>query len=104
MSKKPPKTPWKDVSDSSYFRRVMRNMGALGFGPRKAAVGYVRFGITGTGYGPNYQIEGPDDTRHCYWGRGHKEASTSDDEFAAQNLSDERFTYQDIQGLLSGLL
>ena len=97
------KTPWKKVNDPSYFRQVMGNMVLLGFGPRQSEIALVRFGTTGIGHAPNYQIEGPDGAKHCFRGMGHAEASEVDDEFATDNLSEDRFTYADIQAMLAGL-
>ena len=60
--------------------------------------------VTGIGHAPNYQIEGPDGAKHCFRGMGHAEAFEVDDEFAAHNLSIERFTYTDIQAMLARLI
>jgi hypothetical protein len=95
--------PWEQVTDPSYFRQVMGNMVSLGFGPRQPEPAHVRFGITGIGYAPNYQIEGPDGAKHCFRGMGHAEASEVDDEFAPGNLSEDRFSYADIQAMLARL-
>lgn len=95
--------PWEDVSDASYFRAVMRNMVNLGFGPRSNGAGHVRFGRTGIGHAPNYQIEGDDGSKHVFNGLGHKEASHIEDEFADDRLS-ERFSYDQVQGMLARLL
>ena len=98
------KKPWEQVSDPRYFKRVMKNMVDLGFGPRQSEVAHVRFGITGIGHAPNYQIEEPDGTKHCFRGMGHREASEVDDEFASGNLSPDRFTYADIEAMLGRML
>ena len=97
------KRPWEQVSDPSYFKKVMGNMFRLGLGPRSGE-GRVRFGVTGRGHAPNYQIEGPDGLKHCYRGRGHAEASDVDEEFAPANLSDQQFTYKDVEGMLARLI
>jgi hypothetical protein len=95
--------PWEMVADPSYFRKVMGNMVALGFGPKSPDPAYVRFGLTGIGHAPNYQVEGPDGTIHCFRGMGHGEATDAGDEFAAANLSTERFNYIDVQAMLARL-
>ena len=97
------KKPWEHVTDPSYFRQVMGNMVALGFGPRRSEAACVRFGTTGLGHAPNYQIAGANGVKHCFRGMGHAEAFEVDDEFAAENLSTERFTYSDIQAMLAQL-
>ena len=96
--------PWEQVADPSYFKQVMGNMVGLGFGPRQSQVAYVRFGTTGIGHAPNYQIEGPDGAKHCFRGMGHAEASEVDDEFATGNLSEDRFSYGDVQTMLARVL
>lgn len=92
--------PWEQVSDPSYFRQVMGNMVGLGFGPRQPDAAHVRFGTTGIGHAPNYQIEDASGAKHCFRGMGHAEASEVDDEFTPENLSPDRFSYADIQGML----
>lgn len=98
------RTPWEDVSDPSYFRQVMGNIVALGFGPRRAESAHVRFGLTGVGHAPNYQIEAPDGTKHCFRGMGHGEATDAGEEFAANNLSSETFSYSDIEKMLARIM
>ena len=97
------KQPWDEVSDPSYFKKVMGNMVGLGFGPRRSEVGHVRFGKTGIGHAPNYQIEGPDGVKHCFRGMGHAEAPDVDEEFAANNLSEQQFTYDEVRSMLARL-
>ena len=98
------RVPWKDVADQKYFKKVMQNMVDLGFGPSKTELAYVRFGLTGIGHAPNYQIEVPDSTKHCFRGMGHGKATDAGDEFAPHNLSAERFTYVGVQNMLAQLL
>lgn len=93
--------PWEKVADEGYFRAVMRKMVNLGFGPKRDKAGHVRFGITGIGHAPNYQIEGPDGNKHCFKGLGHGEATEASDEFAPKNLSVERFSYDDVRAMLA---
>lgn len=97
------KRPWEQVSDPSYFRKVMGNMFSLGLGPRRSEEGRVRFGVTGDGHAPNYQIEGSG-LKRCYRGMGHAEASDVDEEFAPANLSDQQFTYKDVEAMLARLI
>ena len=97
------KTPWEKVTDQSYFKGVLGNMVALGCGPRRSDQAAIRFGNTGGGHAPNYQIELPGGEKRCFNGMGHKEASSGSDEFAPANLSVERFSYQDVEGMLSRL-
>ncbi len=94
--------PWEKVSDPSYFRKVLGNMAVLGFGPKQNGKAFTRFGILGTGYAPNYQIEWADGSVHCFTGMDHKEVDR--DEFDAENLSGEKFTYSDIQQKLARLI
>lgn len=95
--------PWENVSDPSYFRKVLGNFSAVGFGPKLEGKANVRFGTTGNGHAPNYQIEGSDGQRHCFRGMGHDAADLGDDAFAAHNLSEEGFTYAQVQSMLGRL-
>lgn len=95
--------PWEDVKDPSYFRSVLGNMVKLGFGPRSNGAGKVRFGRTGDGYAPNYQIEGPEGTKNVFNGMGHAEARHVEEEFAEDRLS-EQFSYQQVQAMLARLI
>ncbi|RYF21709.1 MAG: hypothetical protein EOO77_05510 [Oxalobacteraceae bacterium] len=97
------RTPWEKVADPSYFKKVMANMVNLGFGLKNTDSAYVRFGLTGTGHAPNYQIEGLDDVKHCFRGMGHGEATDAGEEFTAGNLSAERFSYVDVRNMLARL-
>jgi len=96
--------PWEKVADPGYFRKVMGNMVDLGFGPKNPTPAYVRFGLTGTGHAPNYQIEGPDGAKHCFRGMGHGEAADAGDEFAPVNLSTDQFSYGDVSEMLARLV
>lgn len=71
--------------------------------PENPGPAYVRFGLTGIGHAPNYQVENADGTIHCFRGMGHGEATDAGDEFAAANLSIERFSYIDVQAMLARL-
>lgn len=95
--------PWKQVADEGYFRKVLGNMRVLGFGPRSGADAHVRFGTTGIGHAPNYQIEGPDGVKHCFKGLNHKGAPDVGGEFAPANLSEEQFSHADVEAMLARL-
>lgn len=92
--------PWELVSDPTYFRGIIGNFVALGFGPNRGKSAHVRFGLTGNGYAPNYQIEGPDGIKHCFNGLGHGEAPNVEDEFEADRVSTEQFDFRAIQEML----
>ncbi|WP_170003241.1 hypothetical protein [Pseudopontixanthobacter vadosimaris] len=96
--------PWEHVTDPSYFKKVMHNMVDLGFGPRRSEIAHVRFGLTGIGHAPNYQIEGSDGVKHCFRGMGHSKADDVEDEFAPDNLSSQQFSYKEVERFLSKLL
>ena len=92
--------PWEKVADKSYFRAVMGNIVGLGFGP-KNPLACLRFGTTGNGTAPNYQIETADGTKHCFRGMGHAEAVEAGDEFAPNNLSLDLLSYMDVREMYS---
>lgn len=92
--------PWEDVDDPSYFKGVMGNMVQMGYGPRAEGIAHVRFGRTGQGIGPNYQIEGPDGVKTLFNGRGHSEITHVDDEFDREKIS-EPFTYSAVRDMLA---
>lgn len=96
--------PWEQVTDPSYFRQVLGKMYALGFGPKSDGAAHIRFGTTGIGHSPNYQIEGPDGVKHCFKGMGHAEATDVADEFAPANLSEEQFSYADVEAMLARVI
>lgn len=90
--------PWEEVSDPRYFSRVLGSMVAIGFGPKHEGKAHVRFGNTGKGHAPNYQIDTVDGGKHCFMGLNHQEAS--EEEFDTDNLSQERFSYSQVQSML----
>lgn len=98
------KAPWEQVTDPNYFRKVLGNFVALGCGPRRSEVAHVRFGQTGVGHAPNYQIECPDGKKHCFRGMGHAEAPDVKEEFAPNNLSERSYTYHDVEAMLARLV
>ncbi|NVD46129.1 hypothetical protein [Qipengyuania atrilutea] len=79
-------------------------MASSGFGPIHEAKAHVRFGTTGGGHAPNYQIESAAGAKYCFRGMGHEAASEVDDAFAEKNLSDERFSYAQVQAMLASLI
>lgn len=94
--------PWEKVTNESYFRGVLGNFGDLGFGPRSNRDACVRFGATGTGHAPNYQIEGDDHSKACFHGPSHK--PFDEEEFNNSNISEERFSYKEVQNMLAQTL
>ncbi|WP_430417268.1 hypothetical protein [Parasphingorhabdus sp.] len=98
------KKPWEDVTDPSYFRKVIGNMVDLGFGRTSSAGALVRFGTTGIGHSPHYQFELPDKSVVCFNGLNHKEASIDGEEFANRNLSTEQFNYLQVETMLAGAI
>jgi len=97
--------PWEHVNDCSYFRGVMGNMVRLGCGKKSPEAGSVRFGRTGSGYAPNYQIERlqPDPEQFQFNGLGHSEVAHVDETFAPENIS-EQFSYSDVEQMLARCL
>jgi hypothetical protein len=91
--------PWEKVADSTYFRRVLGNMVAAKELGAKEELG-VRFGLTGAGHAPHYQVEAPSGERACFNGLNHKHSTVVDDAFAPHNLSDQAFTYAEVQQML----
>jgi hypothetical protein len=86
--------PVESVKSADYFRRVLSNMGKPSDGNR------VRFGLTGDGVRPNYQIEFANEGPVAYASINHKrDASvvTYDD----AELGRAR-TYEEVQTLLAG--
>ena len=95
--------PWEGVEDHRYFRRVMKNMEHLGGGPRAPGAAHVRFGRTGEGVAPNYQIEGLNGVKTLFNGLGHREITHVDDEFDPEKIS-ETFTYAEVRDMLARVL
>lgn len=95
--------PWEKVSDPSYFRKVLGNFSDLDLGRKHEGRAHVRFGTTGNGHAPNYQIESDDGSIHCFMGLSSNHKLASEEQFEADHLSEERFTYSEVQGLLARL-
>ncbi|MFT5329988.1 MAG: hypothetical protein ACI9KA_001065 [Parasphingorhabdus sp.] len=95
------KRPWEVVANPSYFRKILGNMVDLGFGPKASGGALIRFGVTGIGHSPHYQIELPNKSIVCFNGLNHKEAAIDGEEFANRNLSVEQFNYQQVETMLA---
>ncbi|TXM94947.1 hypothetical protein [Methylobacterium sp. WL116] len=92
--------PWDLVTDPDYFRDVMGTLVTAGLGPKEDV--WVRFGNTGAGKNPNYQVQGPDGRIVRYSGTTHKAFHLKPDEsFEPGNLSEEVFAYPDVVKLLA---
>lgn len=93
--------PWEDVTEDSYFRGILGNIHHRGgLGP-KAEI-RVRFGTTGDGVCPNYQLEGSNGQVIRFFGRSHKEFHESQWlTFDPARLSDETFCIEDIKSMLA---
>lgn len=97
--------PWEDVKDPSYFKGVMGNMVRLGCGKKSPDAGCVRFGRTGGGIAPNYQIErlAPEPEKFQFNGLGHIEVEHVDETFAPEKIS-EQFSYLEVERMLARCL
>ncbi|MCB1600680.1 MAG: hypothetical protein KDI66_11755 [Xanthomonadales bacterium] len=75
---------WKDADDvvarlgEKFMKRVLDNSG------RGSS---VRFGVTGSGQTPNYQVEVEERPRALFSGRSHKEWTGDEVAFEPHNLS-----------------
>lgn len=86
--------PWEDVRDDNYFRMVQKNMVESGLG-RKEEV-RVRFGRTGEGYAPHYQLEANGQFRR-FNGLSHRlYADEPLRSFDEGHISDEIFDYDGV--------
>jgi len=94
--------PWELVESPMYFRCILGNMTRA---DTARAVVTARFGLSGNGARPNYQIETPNGMRLSYLGSSHaidRHAPASG--YEESQLSTQRFTYTDVQTLLAGCL
>lgn len=94
------KRPWEKVTDENYFRRVLGSLSDAGYGRGNSESACLRFGNTGGGHSPHYQIETPEGDKLCLKGSNHEVASDVADEFDPKNLSDQQFSYSDVQDML----
>lgn len=85
------------MRSSDYYRSVLGNMG----GPKKNAM--VRFGITGEGIAPNYEVSFENQSKTTFGGRSHKNDPGLADTFNEDNLS-QYYSYNEVQGLLKNAL
>jgi hypothetical protein len=97
----PTNRPWEDVTEDSYFRGILGNIHHRGgLGPRAEI--RVRFGITGDGTSPNYQLEGSNGQVYRFAGNGHelfhKDPTIS---FEPDRMSEETFGVEDIKQMIA---
>lgn len=83
---------WEHVRSSDYYRNVLRNM----IGPK--AERRVRFGTTGVGVSPHYEIIADGAKPMPYSGLNHEPAP--EEKFDDGNLSRE-YSYGEVQLMLS---
>lgn len=73
---------WEHVGNSTYYRKVLRNLVKFG-----GSEGVVRFGILGTGVAPNYQVLSTDGVITTFNGLGHNRAPSLAEQFDDDHLS-----------------
>lgn len=94
---------WEEVDTLNYYREVLGNI--VSYRKDKEQNVVVRFGTTGKGVSPHYQIEVMDDTKHCINGLNHQTfVETPEDQFDRNNLSEKVYTYPDVQQLLKSAI
>lgn len=76
------KPVWEQVSNDRYYRKVLGNLVKFG-----GSGGSVRFGVTGNGVAPNYQVSSTDGTMTLFGGLSHKPDSFPVVEFEEAHLS-----------------
>jgi len=95
--------PWLVVKDCAYFQGVLGSL--VAFAPnglaRRDSTVTVRFGLQGQGIYPNYQIERPGRVPAAHLGIGHGLHPIMPTGYEEAHLSQERFTLQDVQALLT---
>ena len=77
--------PWSHVEDPDYFKEIMKNVVHYG-GPVAGNASTVRFGMTGKGIRPNYQIS-YGDKKVAIASVNHKPDSSSPEEYDDEKLS-----------------
>ena len=97
--------PWELVMSYDYFNNVLKNLAAranaVGIKPQEIVSNHddrvtVRFGLNGHGVHPNYQIEAAGSVV-AFSGQNHEVYyGAPDGSFEPNNLSEERFSYQDV--------
>jgi hypothetical protein len=95
--------PWQLVRNPDYFRDVLGSMINVDGNARNDNHLVVRFGLTGDGIRPNYQIETPLGNVHPIRGNNHK-PDRQVSKYATDELSEERFTFQGVQTLLENCI
>jgi hypothetical protein len=88
--------PWREVRNCSYFQQVLAGMMAFDAKADSDSSVIVRFGLTGRGVRPNYQIESPASVVAV---RGDTHERHQHTRFDDRELSQERFTYAQVQAL-----
>ena len=90
--------PWEIVTNPDYFRGILGNLVSK-------ADGTVRFGRTGYGTWPNYQIETSDGTKLPYRGNNHeRDPQAPETGYEESNLAPDIFDYRGVQSLLAACL
>lgn len=93
--------PWLLVREPDYFKDVLGSLIRFDGQAKDDPNIVVRFGRMGIGVHPNYQLAAPPQHVLAYTGGGHKpDASAPGGRYADVELSEERFTLQDVQALL----
>lgn len=96
--------PWLLVRDPAYFRGVLGSMVAFDRNARHDSSIVVRFGLTGDGVRPNYQVESPGRSA-AKRGDSHapdKQAFAAS--YADHDISAEHFALADVTALLERCL
>ena len=91
--------PWEQVTDCAYFDRVLGIMRSFDSDARTNAAIVVRFGLGGRGVRPNYQVEAPGRVLAVSGNSHDADPNAPGGRYADQELSGERFNFQDVQAL-----
>jgi hypothetical protein len=90
---------WEKVDTHNYYREVMGNMYELRTEQEEAI--HVRFGTTGNGTSPHYEIEKEDSSKHPFNGLNHNIfVDAPEGEFNSTNLTEQTYLIADIKLLL----
>ena len=93
--------PHELVKDQNYFRDVRGNMGAM---ISEKELRRVRFGLSGEGVAPNYQVSTPGETeKYPFSGLSHKPDQRTLEAYDDANLTDP-FTWEDVQQMLERVI
>jgi hypothetical protein len=96
--------PWLLVRDPGYFRGVLGSMVAFHANARHESSITVRFGLTGDGIRPNYQIEAPARVAPKRGDNHRDDMHAAATGYTDADLSSERFTLVEVQALLKSCL